>query len=85
MARRMHGLIGPGTGPKLCVGEATRLQAEVRGIRSGRVFAKTFGSDGIVKEVRIISKDGLHEITLGDWVQFECEGTEMTICSLRVY
>lgn len=83
MARRIHGLIGPGTGPKLRVGEATRLHAEVSGLKMGEVYAYVLNKNGDVKEHRIVT-NGSVELSLGEWVQFSYEGKSMAICSIKV-
>jgi hypothetical protein len=82
MARRIHGLVGPGIGPRLRVGEATRLHTEINGMKTGKVYAKITTGNSV--ELRIFEENGCHEIPLGDTVSFEYDGKCMTICSLRV-
>jgi hypothetical protein len=82
MARRIHGLVGPGIGPRLRVGEATRLHTEISGMRTGKVYAKIFKDTEM--ELRIFEENGCHEIPLGDTVTFEYDGKCMTICCLRI-
>jgi hypothetical protein len=81
MARRIHGLVGPGIGPRLRVGEATRLHAEISGMKTGKVYAKIF--DDTEMELRIFEENGSFEIPMGSWVCFEYDGKCMTICCLR--
>jgi hypothetical protein len=81
MARRIHGLVGPGSGPRLRVGEATRLQAEIAGMNTGKVYARITSPDLV--EERIFSENGIYDIPVGQWVEFMYDGKCMVICSVR--
>jgi hypothetical protein len=83
MARKIFGLIGPGDGPRLCVGEATRLLAEVVGMKTGRVYATISDANGEA-EIRTFDESGSFDLPLGKWVQFQYDGRCMAICSLRI-
>jgi hypothetical protein len=84
MARKIFGLVGPGDGPRLCVGEATRLLAEIVGMKTGKVYAMITMPGGKEVEVRAFDESGSFELPVGEWVQFQYDGRCMAICSLRI-
>ncbi len=72
MANKLVGLVGPGTGPRLCIKRFQNLKARVRGLVNGTVEAHVEHDQGT--SVVLFVVDGDLELPRGHFVTFKHEG-----------